>query len=132
MTQILLVSEEPAMRALLREILEELGGYPVAEARDVTSALYVLRSSQESMVALFGSMVSTSLLQAAIDEPALRRHAFVLLTAYPEGVTPSSRALLTALDVPVVAKPFTLDTLLDAVAAAAERTRQHSGYSLSA
>jgi hypothetical protein len=79
------------------------------------------------MIVLFCTRVGSSLLQAAVDEPSLRRHAYVLLTATPEFLTPLWRVLLSALDVPVVAKPFTLGTLLATVADAATRLGDHNG-----
>ena len=130
MTSILLVAEPPDMRALLRHVLEDLGGYTVADAHVVPAALSVLRASPQAMVALFGTTAGTGLLRAAVADPALRRHAFVLLTAYPEGVTPEWRALLKSLDVPVITKPFALESLLTVVADAAVRAVERGGRPL--
>jgi CheY-like chemotaxis protein len=108
------------MRALVRLVLED-DGYAVLEATNAATALTNLRTSPEAMVAIFGMTQGTTLLQTAVEDPSVGRHAFVLLTATPELLTPLWRVLLTSLDVPIVAKPFALDTLLAAVADAATR-----------
>lgn len=127
MTQVLLVDDHPAMRRLVRDILED-DGYTVAETRNGDTALSALRGSTDAQVVIFGMSTGTRLLQAAMEEPAVRRHAFVLFTATPELLTPLWGVLLATLTVPVVPKPFVLDTLLAAVADAAARLGQPSGH----
>jgi DNA-binding NtrC family response regulator len=126
MTYVLLVDHQPDMRRLVRDILED-DGYTVVETRDTPTALDALRNSPDAMVGIFGMTMGTSLLQAAVEEASVRRHAFVLLTATPELLTPLWRVLLAALDVPVVAKPFAIDTLLATVADATARINHPNG-----
>lgn len=127
MTQVVLVDDRDDIRALVRDVLED-DGYTVAETPDATTALAILRTSPDTLVVLFGMAPGATLLPMALNEPTVRRHAFVLLTAYPEGLTPEWRELLSALEVPVVAKPFALATLRGAVAAAAARVSRRNGH----
>ena len=54
----------------------------------------------------------------AADEGLARRHAFVLVTAAPPGRVPELRQLL---DSPLIAKPFTVSQILQAVDDATQR-----------
>ncbi len=120
MTRILVADNDNDMRAMLRELLED-AGYQVAEAADGRAVLAHLRLTDAPMVVLLdqrmpsltGAEVVDLYLQAG--NPTTPRE-FIVLTGNPERVK-------TALNgrVPVIAKPFELETLLDAVAAAAAR-----------
>jgi len=117
---VLLVDEIPALRLLERSLLED-EGYTVAHTADGMTARPLLRASAKAMVVLLNTTANdgSSLLAAAADEALLRRHAYVLVTANPEGLSPTWRRLLMRLSAPVVAKPFDLDALLHVVTAAA-------------
>jgi CheY-like chemotaxis protein len=120
MRTILLVDEVPDLRLLERSLLED-EGYTVIHTLDGMTARLLLCDSLRAMIVLLNTTAhhGAGLLAAAIDEALLRRHAYVLLTAIPERLSPTWRRLLMRLSVPVVAKPFDLDTLLYAVSAAA-------------
>lgn len=89
----------PALATLLRQVLVE-AGYRVAAVPDVSATLVALRDATSRVVVVFNGGAphdGHGLLEAAADEPALRRHGYVLLTAYPEGLAPTWQPLLTAL-----------------------------------
>jgi CheY-like chemotaxis protein len=129
MRQVLIVGEVRSLRVLLGHILED-EGYTVIEMADGHAARDVLRRSRDPMVALLNTSASgdgLGVLRAVTAEPALGRHAYVLVTANAECLSPLWRQLVAELAVPVVAKPFDLEVLLDVVGAAAARLAKASG-----
>lgn len=65
----------------------QAAGFAVQQVPDVPAALDVLHSCIQPVVVLFNARVRPGglcLLETVEDEPALRRHTYVLLTAYPE------------------------------------------------
>jgi CheY-like chemotaxis protein len=117
-TQVLLMDDVSAIRALLRDILQE-EGYPVVQALNGAAALTVLRTSMERMVVLLSTRNGLAVMEAALQEPAVDRHAFVLVTALADDLPLPWRQLVDILGVAVVPKPFALTTLLETVAHAA-------------
>jgi CheY-like chemotaxis protein len=124
MTRILIVDDDNSIREILREALEE-EGYEVTEAANGMDGLEKLRASQERMVVLLDQLMprldGLGVLRAVQAEPHLaQRHVYILLTARSRMSTPV-RELAATLDVPLVRKPFDLETLLQAVEQAAGR-----------
>jgi CheY-like chemotaxis protein len=122
---VLVVDDDRYTRDALRLALED-AGHAVMEAADGESALAVLGATSDGLVVLLDQMMpkmtGLDVLHAAARDVGLaRRHAYVLLTASPH----LGRAHLDALDgqlhVALVAKPFDLDVLLEAVEQAAQR-----------
>lgn len=116
---VLVVDDDRSVRLMMKAVLED-AGYNVLEARDGVEAMTALRSNQQSMVVLLDWMMpqlsGEEVLQAVKDGPvALRRHAYILVTA--NSPTRSGRLLdlLSALEVPVISKPFHIQQLLDSV-----------------
>ena len=129
--KVLIADDDIEIRATLRMALED-GGYAVIEAADGATALAVLESSAEPLVALLDYRMpeinGTGVVAAlADDEGRLQsRHALVLLTAAHAGMLTSATAeLFPQQPLPVLAKPFDVDALLQAVADAARRLPQH-------
>lgn len=87
MTQVLLMDNQFDMCALVRDLLKD-DGYAILETPTSDTALSILRCSADACVVHFGMTMGTSLLQAAVDEPVVRGHAFVLFTATPKYLTP--------------------------------------------
>jgi CheY-like chemotaxis protein len=123
----LIADDDTEIRATLRIALEDTG-YSVIEAADGATALAVLDSSVEPLVALLDYRMpeinGTGVVAAlADDEGRLRsRHALVLLTAAHAGMLSSTTAVLFPQQpIPVLAKPFDVDALLQAVADAARQ-----------
>ncbi len=130
MPRVLIVDDDKATREVLREALEE-EGYEVAEASDGLGCLEALRTSQEGIVVLLDQLMprldGVGVLRAVRDEPSLAsRHVYVLLTARTRISTPI-RELAAALAVPVVRKPFDLETLFQVIDQASRRLEKAAG-----
>ena len=124
MGQVLIVDDNPELRELLREILEE-EGYQVIEASDGDTALDLLRRSQEQWVVLLDYLMphgdGKRVLQTVSRDAALStRHVYILLTARMRLSLPVLE-LAEGLSIPVVRKPFELEVLLATVAQALSR-----------
>lgn len=124
-SHVLVVDDDQDTRAVLCEVLED-EGYTVIVAADGSTALPFVRTYAHPLVVLLDQslpgMTGTELVESVLGDgqtPAGR--AFLFLTASPERLA----APFTAQDwqqvVPVIAKPFDLEALLEAVAAAAQR-----------
>jgi DNA-binding NtrC family response regulator len=119
-TQVILVGEWLDLQDVLQQLLED-EGYAVAHIQRVTMALAVLRATPYRKVVLLGTRCGTGLLEAALEEPGVSRHAFVLVTALADCLPPYWRDLAERLHTPIVAKPFRLSDIVDAVAQAAQQ-----------
>lgn len=118
MATILIVDDDSSIRAVERSALEEMG-HSVLEARDGAEALHALRAAEHPLVALVDLMMpgvsGFDLLRSIADDRALaRRHAYVVVTANATSL-PVVQALRSSFVLEGIAKPFDLDTLLDAV-----------------
>jgi CheY-like chemotaxis protein len=118
MATVLIIDDDNSIRAVERSALEE-AGYSVLEARDGAEALRALRTAERPLVALVDLMMpgvsGFELLQSVASESALaRRHAYVVVTANATSL-PVVQALRSSFVLEGIAKPFDLDTLLDAV-----------------
>lgn len=122
---VLVVEDDDAIRATVHAVLAE-EGYTVFDAPDGRPALTRLRESPDPSVVLLDlnmpGMDGVQVLQAvAAHETLATRHAYLLLSAYAQDLSTAVSTLLRQLHVPVVRKPFELDVLVDAVAAATAR-----------
>lgn len=124
--RVLIVDDDAAIRQTLRAALED-EDYAVLEAGNGLAALDILRESVEPLVTLLDlrmPVMDGMRLLRTLDAEAgalARRHRFLVVTANQDTITAEDRTLLGRFDVPVIAKPFDLDELLDAVEAAALR-----------
>lgn len=121
---ILVVDDDQEIRETLRQALED-EGYEVYEAEDGAEALDILRESVLPFVVVLDlrmpRLTGDALLRRVNRKEHLpAQHTFLLVTANHELLSPVSLRLLERMDVPVVAKPFDLDHLLDLVARAAD------------
>jgi len=121
---ILVVDDDQEIRETLRQALED-EGYEVYEAEDGAEALDILRESVLPFVVVLDlrmpRLTGDALLRRVNrKEHRPAQHTFLLVTANHELLSPVSLRLLERMDVPVVAKPFDLDHLLDLVARAAD------------
>jgi CheY-like chemotaxis protein len=139
MVHVFVVDDDPGIRAVLRCALEP-AGYAVMEAADGVSALDGVRASPSPLIVLLDLRMprldgAGVLATVAGDRTLAQRHQFVLVTADPLPLPPALAALLTSLDVPIVAKPFDIDTVLDLVAHLAPEVhplqRAHSVHTMS-
>jgi CheY-like chemotaxis protein len=120
MASVFIVDDDPGIRAVLRCALQA-EGHAVTEAADGVSALNGLRASPSPLIVLLDLRMprldgAGVLATVAGDRALAQRHRFVLVTADPLPLPPTLDALLANLDVPVVAKPFDVDTVLGMVA----------------
>jgi CheY-like chemotaxis protein len=113
----------------MRYILDD-AGYQVFEAADGREAYERLSTHAEGMVVLLDLampiMDGPALLEALKEQPSMAaRHAIVVVSVFADFTLPSRlRKHLTALDVPVLGKPFNIDDLLAIVARAEQRCHQ--------
>lgn len=116
-------------------------GYPTRRVGTGADLLGRLQGDGQSYVALsslrWPPLNSRAVLEAvATDAVLATRHRYVLVTALWDMLPAGYIALLQRLDVPVVPKPFALETLLEAVAGAAARLeravegREHTACSV--
>ena len=123
MARVLIVDDDMAIRQAMRACLED-ANHEVMEARDGGRALVILRESPTPLIALVDLhmpvMSGYDLLQLIADDRELaHRHVYVLVTANTESL-PVVQAIRSQLVLAGIAKPFDLDTLLDAVREAEE------------
>ena len=125
MVRILIAEDDADTRHALHSLLED-AGYDVIEAADGATALAVLESSPHPLVALLdyrmpalnGTGVVAALADA--DGQLQTQHALVLLTAADTRVLGETFTnLFPDQPVPILAKPFDLDVVLETVARAA-------------
>jgi two-component system chemotaxis response regulator CheY len=122
MRAVLLIEDDPVLRAALCALLED-AGYHMIEAVDGVSGLAILQASQVPLVVLLDHrlpyMKGCDLFELVKREPALQRHAYVYMTAArPHEIACECDTTPADVGAGVVYKPFDIDALLDAVAAA--------------
>ena len=120
-----LIEDDDGIREVLHMLLED-AGYRVREAADGLAGYALLRDTHEPMVALVDhklpAMDGCDLLELIANDEQLRtRHAFIFVTASPQHAEQDCGETLEELDTAVVPKPFDIDDVLDAVAAAVAR-----------
>ncbi len=125
MAHVLIVDDDEDIRFTVRAMLEDLGEHTVAEAADGPSALALLRAAAERYVVLLDLLMPNMdgievLREVAKDQRLATRHAYILVTVSRRAGS-EELAQSLALAVPVVPKPFSLDTLLDTVGQASAR-----------
>ncbi len=131
MAHVFVVDDDPGIRAVLRCALEA-EDHAVIEAADGVSALEVLRASPWPLVVLLDLRMphldgAGVLGTVAGDRVLAQRHRFVLLTANALPLPLALGTLLACLNVPVVSKPFDVESLLDVVAHLAHDTHGARG-----
>jgi CheY-like chemotaxis protein len=122
---VIIIEGNRELRDLLADILRE-EGYAVAAAAGAEIGLALLRATPRRAVVLLDVPPALGLplpqdglavLRAMQrDESLARQHAYVLITSSPERVRALVGRLPEQVSLPVVRKPFDLDTLLDAIA----------------
>ena len=120
--RVLVVDDDRAIRETLRAVLEE-EGYAVVEAADGGRALEVLRAQAAPHLVLLDLRMpvmdgAAVLRTVAADDQLATRHAYAIITANPEQVPAAMAGTKGRLSVPVILKPFDLDTVLETVESA--------------
>jgi sigma-B regulation protein RsbU (phosphoserine phosphatase) len=117
--RVLVVDDEPAIRALLKKIIERRG-YEVDDARDGAEAIDLLRDNDYDLLLIDLMMPNVSgfeLVDHLAKLERVPRPAVIVITAAAES-TPL-RLLDPAIVHSVVRKPFDIDVVADLVDAAA-------------
>lgn len=122
------IEDDGAIRETLRTLLED-AGYSVIEAKDGQAGYDLLRQHDKRLIALIDHkmprMDGCDLLHLVEHDEILRaRHTFIFVTASPKRAVEDCGDTLEELEIPMVAKPFHIDEVLDAVADAATRLAQ--------
>ncbi len=131
---VVIVDDNRALRTILFAILTD-EEYPALMFDDGGPALDVMRGSPEPMVVLLDinmpRISGVEVLEAvALDVERLQRHAITLMTAEVIVATAGRvQVLRTQLGIPLLAKPFTAEQLLDAVVEAEQRLPDTGGRS---
>jgi CheY-like chemotaxis protein len=130
MASVLIVEDDKDTRDALRLVFEN-EGHVVSEAADGLQALSVLRASASPLVVVLDldlpRLDGIQVLRMAAEDASLSaRHGFILLTAVSDQRFQEAEAVCAEFMVPVIAKPFELDTVLGAVDAAVHRLPAHS------
>lgn len=129
--QILIVDDEPDIRAMLRDLLQ-LEGYAVSDAADGVYGLDQLRASSRALIVLLDykmpRMNGEELLQAVMaDSQLAHRHAFIFVTANLPSFSPTLHQLLADAAIAVVQKPFQIAVILDEIERAIVRLSASPG-----
>ncbi len=124
MARVLIVDDDGAIRAMLREILT-LEGHQVHTATNGSEALSLLRVTPHSVIVLLGGMMPVmngfETLDAVVrDERLARQHIYIPMSAN-FGFLPWAKSRLGIPDLPLLLKPFTADRVIAAVAWAERR-----------
>jgi CheY-like chemotaxis protein len=124
---VLVVDDDAAIRQALHLLMED-AGHDVLEAGNGQEALDCLRVTPHRLVTLLDVQMPVLdglavLRTVSQDQRLASQHAYILVTAYPDRLLSNFVATLltTQLAVPLVRKPFDVDAMLAAVAAAARR-----------
>jgi CheY-like chemotaxis protein len=113
--RLLIVDDEPTVRETLARVLEDQG-YEVRTAGDGAAALEQVRRHTFDLILCDIRMPGIS--GPAFYEEALHQDANLasrILFSTGDVVSPATRHFLDTHDVPVLAKPFTVEMLLDEV-----------------
>jgi CheY-like chemotaxis protein len=117
-TDVLIVDDNDGIRKMIRFALED-AGYRVLEALDGVEALDYLSTHVNRLVVVLDlnlpRLDGWGLLRAVDGTPLAKRHRFVLATAQGDFLPRALIHLLSQLRVPVLAKPCSLDRILEAV-----------------
>lgn len=122
---VLVVDDDRAIRDSLRMVLED-AGYTVVEASDGMEAMGVLRGATRPMVVLLDIMMprmtGEDVVREVARDPRLQaNHSIVIVTANRHALSPSFRAQLERLGIPILDKPPDIDDVIDHVARAEQR-----------
>ncbi len=118
----LIIDSDADIRLAVRDLLEE-AGYVVVEAATPNDGMAMLRAREDCTVVVFSNSEpqdapALSFFQEVATETDLATgHAYLYLTTTPHVMLSELKAVLAAMHVPVVSKPFEIMPMLNSVAA---------------
>jgi CheY-like chemotaxis protein len=120
-----IIDDDAATRESLRVVLADVG-YDIVEAADGVEARALLEANQIPMVVLLDNQMPLldggAILNLALHHETLReRYAYIVMSASPMRATSAWFDAITTLQVPVLAKPFDIGALLQAIRDAERR-----------
>ncbi|MGZ3583637.1 MAG: response regulator [Ktedonobacterales bacterium] len=125
MLSVLIVDDEEPIRAAICLLLED-EGFVCLQAADGAEALQVLRASADRMIVLLDLMMprmsGKDVLNTIAADPSLvGRHGVVVMTAADKTLPLVLVQMMRQMDVPVIGKPFEIDSLLQTVVGVAKQ-----------
>lgn len=125
MPSVLIVDDEEPIRDAICLLLED-EGFVCLQAGDGAQALQVLRASEDRVVMLLDLMMprmsGKEVLNTIAADPSLAgRHAVVVMTAADKTLPLAMVQMMKQMDVPMIGKPFDIDSLLGMVVRAAKQ-----------
>lgn len=122
---VLIVDDSEDIREVIRALLED-EGYYIEEARQGEEALRILKKSSHRFVVLLDLRMPVldgiGVIDAiSKDRRLLQQHTYILVTADNRTLPLSFVQKLSAMEIPVLSKPFEEHRLFSLIAAAAER-----------
>ncbi|MGZ3677489.1 MAG: response regulator [Ktedonobacterales bacterium] len=125
MLSVLIVDDEEPIRAAICLLLGD-EGFVCLQAADGAEALQVLRASADRMIVLLDLMMprmsGKDVLNTIAADPSLvGRHGVVVMTAADKTLPLVLVQMMRQMDVPVIGKPFEIDSLLQTVVGVAKQ-----------
>lgn len=125
MLSVLIVDDEEPIRDAICLLLED-EGFVCLQAADGAEALRVLRASADRMIVLLDLMMprmsGKDVLNTIAADPSLAgRHGAVMMTAADKTLPLALVQMMQQMDVPVIGKPFEIDSLLRTVVGVAKQ-----------
>jgi CheY-like chemotaxis protein len=130
MAHVLVVEDDAQVRGILAALLQE-AGHEARAVNDGLEAMDALLLVPQPMVVLLDLLMprmggGAILRLVAEGHASLAPHTYILVTALAGTLPNDLPPLLKQLEVPLIAKPFDADILLNTVEAAAARLRARS------
>lgn len=125
MARVCIIEDDEATLETVRYLLED-AGYEVVTATNGLLGYNMLVTSMERLIVVLDHKLpkldGCNLLEiVANDERLSARHTFIFMTASPKRALEDCEEAIEELDVPLIAKPFDIDQLVDAVREAEQR-----------
>lgn len=129
--RVLIVDDDAGIRETLGVMLRD-EGYEVFEAANGADALQQMWMTSEPMVTLLDMWMpqmsgEDTLFAAATHANLWNRLAFIVITANPQRLSERAQTLLEASGIPLLLKPFDIDTVVATVREAATGLAGPSG-----
>lgn len=124
-TKVCVIEDDDGIRETVRDLLTD-AGYEVTTAKNGLEGKWMLEQSADRLIAILDyrlpALDGCDLLDlAAHDEHLRARHVFIMMSASPAKTIEDCEETIDELNVPILAKPFDIDDLVEAVRQAEQR-----------